>query len=105
VQPQTGNENHHAYLEDLYVKKAMRLHCAFGHCSDKMMLRSLESTTFRIAICANIFAGSNAKHACSCLGIGNTVRKKSTVSHSETLPVASDNLPENSSNLDIVSQQ
>ena len=42
VQPQPGNENHHAYLEDLYVKEAMRLHCAFGHCSDKMLLRSLE---------------------------------------------------------------
>jgi len=35
VQPQAGDETHREYLEILYEKEAMRLHCAFGHCSDK----------------------------------------------------------------------
>ena len=56
VQPQPGNENHHAYLEDLYVKEAMRLHCAFRHCSDKMLLRSLEKHNFPVTTCPKIAA-------------------------------------------------
>jgi len=42
VQPQAGDETHRKYLEILYEKEAMRLHCAFGHCSDKRLLLSLE---------------------------------------------------------------
>jgi len=41
VQPQAANETHREYLEIMQGKDAMRLHCAFGHCSDKKLLLSL----------------------------------------------------------------
>jgi len=41
VQTQAGDETHWEYLEVLNEKDAMRLHCAFRHCSDKKVLPSL----------------------------------------------------------------
>ena len=42
TQPGDETETHRACIEDLYANEAMRLHYAFGHCSDKMLLSSLE---------------------------------------------------------------
>jgi len=46
LQPQAGDETHREYLAILYEKEAMRLHCAFGHCSDKKLLLSLNTKSY-----------------------------------------------------------
>ena len=94
------HENHSAYLEDLYAKEAMRLHCAFGHCSDKMLLCSLEKHNVPHRHLRKYVRWLECQACLLMLGQRQYRTKKSTVSHSETLPVASDDLPGNRSNLD-----
>jgi len=100
VQPHPGDETHRAYLEDLYAKEAMRLHCAFGHCSDKMLLRCLEKHNIPHCHLRKYIRRLECQACLLMLGHRQYRTKKSTVSNSETLPVASDDLPGNRSNLD-----
>ena len=101
VQPQAGYETHREYLEILYGKEAMRLHCAFGHCSDKNFCYLWKSTTSCITICANNISGLTCQACLLSLGHQQYRTLKYTVSSSKQLAANSSDLPGNRSKSEI----
>ena len=101
VQPQAGDETHREYLEILYEKEAMRLHCAFGHCSDKKLLLSLEKHNIPHRHLRKYISGLTCQACLLSLGHRQYRTMKSTVSSSKQLAVNSSDLPGNRSKFEI----
>jgi len=101
VQPQAGDETHREYLEILYEKEAMRLHCAFGHCSDKKLLLSLEKHNIPHRHLRKYISGLTCQACLLSLGHRQYRTLKSTISSSKQLAVNSNDLPGNRSKFEI----
>jgi len=101
VQLQAGDETHREYLEILYEKEAMRLHCAFGHCSDKKLLLSLENHNIPHRHLRKYISGLTCQACLLSLGHQQYHTLKSTVSSSKQLAVNSSDLSGNRSKFEI----
>jgi len=101
LQPQAGDETNREYLEILYEKEAMWLHCAFGHCSDKKLLLSLEKHNVPYRHLRKYISGLTCQACLLSLGHRQYRTMKSTVSSSKPLAVNNSNLPGNRSKFEI----
>jgi len=97
VQPQAGDDTHREYLEILYGKEAIRLHYAFGHCSDMKLLLSLEKHNIPHHHLRKYISGLTCQACMLSLDHWQYRTLKSTVSSSKQLTVNSINLPGNRS--------
>ena len=105
VQPQAGDETHREYLEILYEKEAMRLHCAFGHCNDKKLLLSLEKHNILHRHLRKYINGLTCQACLLSSGHRQYRTLKSTVSSSKQLTVNSSDLPGNRSKFESLAHE
>jgi len=101
VQPQPGDETHREYLEILYEKEAVRLHCAFGHCSHKKLLLSLEKHNMPHHQLHKYISRLTCQACLLLLGHWQYRTVKSTVSSCKQLAVNSSDLPGNRSKFEV----
>jgi len=101
VQPQAGDETHREYLEILYEKEAMQLHCAFGHCSKKKLLLPLEKHNIPHRHLRKHISRLTCQACLLSLGHRQFRTMQSTVSSSKQLAVHSSDLPGNRSKFEI----